>query len=65
MGGRKGGVHTLEDADKIESVAVICGSEDGEGGRALALVAGMRKREVTNAICVWEEKGKSKWSPRF
>lgn len=31
-----------------------------EGGGALALVAGMGKREVTDAICGWKEKGKSK-----
>ena len=35
-------------------------SEDGEGGRASALVAGMGKREVTDSVCEWEEKGRSK-----
>lgn len=57
---KRGGVHTLENTGKRESTSIIHGSEDGEGGGALALVAGMGKREVTDAVCEWEEKGKSK-----
>ena len=52
-------MHTLEN---IES-RICCRntwSEDGEGGRASALVAGMGKREVTDSVCEWEEKGRSK-----
>ena len=48
------------DRDYLGHVIIGHSLEDGEGGRALALVAGMGKREVTDAVCEWEEKGKSK-----
>ena len=59
------GAHTLENTGKLESAAVTHGREDGEGGRASALVAGMGKREVADSVCEWEEKGRWKWSLRF
>ena len=56
VGGKvKGSMCNWEEVGKIKSIAFIYGSEDREVWPWL-LVAAVRKREVTNAICVWERE---------
>lgn len=46
---------TWEEIDKMECIAVIYASKDREV-RPWLLVAAGKKREVTNAVCVWERE---------
>lgn len=53
--GVKGSMCTWEEVGKIESIAAMYKSKDRKA-RPWLLVAAVRKREVTNAICVWERE---------